>query len=441
MLNLFKHQQNFIDKKSNRALLCWGTGTGKTIGSIAWCKSFDDIEKLLVICPKALKKNWQRNLTEHMSETQKWLVLTKEEFKRDIKTLSKADAVIVDEAHTFASMKSQMFKSLAKYFSVHQTKYRLLLTATPYTSSPWSIYALAILLGKMWSYRQFDEKFFVNRYISRRRGSDNEFDKGYAKARTMTVRVPKEGIERDVAQLVLLIGDVVAMEDCVDVPEQLHSIEYFELTPEQIKAKKAVTAIMPIAKFTKYSLIESGVLTGDEYNAAQLFPSYKIARALDVIAETKKVALVCRYNLQIAELYRQISETGKKVFIINGHAKDRDSVVQEVEASDECVVLIQADCAEGYQIPSVSVCLFMSMSYSLVKYTQILGRFLRIDKLEVGRNVFIYLLTDGESIDQAIYDCIMNKRTFSLAIYAARLSGDTEIQYVEEEDEDEKIAL
>ena len=78
-------------------------------------------------------------------------------------------------------------------------------------------------------------------------------------------------------------------------------------------------------------------------------------------------------------------------------------------------MLIQADCAEGYQLPSFGVCVFVSMSYSYVKWVQLCGRFLRMDK--PSRTTFIYLLTEGESIDQAVFDSVKNKKNFQIELY------------------------
>jgi len=78
--------------------------------------------------------------------------------------------------------------------------------------------------------------------------------------------------------------------------------------------------------------------------------------------------------------------------------------------------LIQADCAEGYQLPSFGLCVFASQSYSYTKWEQICGRFLRMDK--PSRTTFLYLLTEGDSIDQAVYDAVKKKEDFKIELYA-----------------------
>lgn len=55
------------------------------------------------------------------------------------------------------------------------------------------------------------------------------------------------------------------------------------------------------------------------------------------------------------------------------------------------------------------------MSYSYVKYEQICGRFLRMDK--PSKTTFIYLLADGDSIDKAVLRSVKLKEDFNLQVY------------------------
>ena len=63
MQNLYAHQKKFLDSNVNKSLLCWSTGTGKTKASIGWGNKKDG--NTLVIVPKALKENWNRNVKAH----------------------------------------------------------------------------------------------------------------------------------------------------------------------------------------------------------------------------------------------------------------------------------------------------------------------------------------------------------------------------------------
>lgn len=392
-MELFNHQKKFLEQGRKKCLLAWGTGTGKTITALSWAKLLG--QDTLVICPKALRQNWLRNVSALGVPA---TVLTKEEMRRDWEKLGKFNVVIYDEAHYAAGMKSQMAKNFRKYLKRHKTENILLLTATPYLSTPWNIYVLAGHLGYQWGYFSFKTRFFQDRYIGRR-----------------VVPEVRPGMEKEIANLVKHIGDVVHLEDCIDVPEQIFETEYFELTPTQTKAIKENVETNPIVRWTKNHQIEQGVVKGNEYEEAQRFESHKLARILELVEENDKIIIVCRYNLQIDD-YRQAvrAKLGREALVIRGDVKNRDEVVQEAERSKQAVVLIQGSCSEGYELPSFPLMVFASLDFSYKNYAQLLGRILRINHPK--KNVYLHLLVK-DGIDEAVYGAMMKKKDFDIAIY------------------------
>lgn len=404
MTELYEHQKRFLKRNPTKCLLVWATGTGKTLTALKW--GFKNGEKILIIVPKALKENWKRAIwetavftpySERKVETPRVYLCTKEEFRRDWDTIEPCDALIIDEAHHFAGMKSQMSKNLAKYLKKHNPPRRLFLTATPQRSTPWDIYQLATHLGHFISYMKFRSTFFRDRFLGKR-----------------VIPEPKPGMEGVLANLVREMGDVVALEDCVDVPEQVDEVEYFKLTKQQEVGIAGILEPSPIVRYTKIHQIENGILKGDGYTEDQTFDSDKIDRIFDLAEEHEKLAVVCRYNAQIDMLHKRLYGKGKNIYVIRGDVKDRDGVTRAADADPHALVLIQADCSEGYELPSIGVIVFASMSFSYVNYTQMRGRFLRINKLK--KNVFLHLLTQ-DGIDVAVYEAIKRKEDFNVELY------------------------
>lgn len=399
MTDLYQHQKDFLKLNPNKSSLVWSCGTGKTRTAIEWSK-YCQIHHTLIICPKALKTNWQREL-------QKWGVsnadvMTKEEFRKEYNNLPSGYCqVIVDEVHNgflTPNFKSQMSKALKKYLAKHNVPRVLLLSATVYTSSPWNIYNLAYYTGHVWNYQKFKWQFFDEVYFGPR-----------------PIPIAKKGIEAHLAELVKEIASVVDIHDVLDVPLQNHlDPEYFALSKEQQKAIKENYDPLPIVRYTAQHEIENGILLGNEFRLAQEFDCDKNERILDICQEHLKVAIVCRYNNQIRKLFNLLY-LKYNVLIISGEVKDRDFVTLQAESLKNCIVLIQADCAEGYQLPSFELCIFASQSYSYTKWEQICGRFLRMDK--PSRTTFMYLLTEGESIDQAVYDAVKRREDFKINLY------------------------
>ena len=406
MENLYQHQKRFLDLNVNKSLLCWDTGTGKTRASLEWSKLKGLGSTILIICPKALKENWKRHSRSVFTAGAIPMILTKEEFRRDWEKLFAYQTIIVDEAHYFAGTKSQMSKSLSKYVKKWKVQNILLLTATPYRSSPWDIYTLAKHLGYEWNWFKFSDRFFTEIYVGRGR------------------KVPKvkEGIEDELALLVSKIGNIVKIGDCADIPEQVFETEYYELTKEQEAKKKETYDANPIVRYTRHHEIENGVLVSDGYVPDIMnIPYNKVERILELCEENKKIIIVCRYNLQIDALHEQCKQTGKKVYIIRGDVKNRDAVVREADSVSEAIVLVQAACSEGYELPSIPLMVFASMDFSYVNYKQMCGRILRLNKLK--KNVYLHLVSKG--IDTAVYNAIMKKQDFSLAIYADKHNDST----------------
>lgn len=382
--------------------MVWSCGTGKTRTAIEWAVKLESRFGMhLVVCPKALQANWER-------ECKKWggriifRVLTKEQFRKFAKELPVYDSIIVDEVHNgflTPHFKSQMSKALRDYIKKHEVQRVLLLSATVYTSSPWNIYNLATLLGYDLNWQKFNYTFFDQIRMGLR-----------------VVPVAKPGIEGKLADITKKIASVVNIYDVLDVPLQNHmEPEYFALTSEQKKAIKENYDPVPIVRYTMQHEIENGILIGNEFREPQTYENDKIERIKTLCEENKKVAVVCRYNLQIDALQSALTNSDRVPLVIRGDVKDRDAITRQAEEAEEAIVLIQADCAEGYQLPSFGLCVFASQSYSYTKWEQICGRFLRMDK--PSRTTFMYLLTEGKSVDQGVYDAVKRREDFKIELF------------------------
>lgn len=394
-MELYKHQLDFLKQNPNKSALVHSCGLGKTRTALEWLKLGPNKDNL-VICPKALKVNWVR-------ESNRWgapiVVISKEEFKKHWDSLGKYN-LVVDEVHNgflTPHFKSQMSKALRDYIKKHDVERVLLLSATIYTSSPWNIYNLAHYLGHKIEWTKFHYMFFDDIWMGPRK-----------------VPVPKKGMEGKLAELTREIADVVNIYDVMDVPLQHHTEpEYFALNKEQQKAIEASYDPVPIVRYTKQHEIEQGVLIGNEFKEGEVFKCDKNERILSLVEENAKIAIVCRYNVQIDVLAKLLG--AYKPLIIRGDVKNRDEICLQAESADKAVVLIQADCGLGFQLPSFPVCVFASMSYSYTSFEQMCGRFLRMDK--PSRTTFIYLLTEGDSVDQGVFDAVSRKEDFKIELF------------------------
>lgn len=395
-IQLYKHQADLLDRNPARYGIFHSTGVGKTITGIYLANK--NCSSVLVIVPKTNKQDWINNMSTHCL-CNEWTVLTKEEFKRDASKLRPYDGVIVDEAHHFFGIKSQMSKALMAYFKKHNTKYRWIMTATPYLSTPLNIYVAGKLLGHEWNYAYFVNQFFYRINMGGR-----------------LITKPKPGMEDELAKLVKAIGETVDMGALVTVPEQTYLTHYLQLMPAQLEAIDALDEPVFISRWTKKHQIENGIavdVSGD--SGTRHLINSKSDWILKNIKDKNKVAIFCRYKEQIAQYKAIISFAypDRPIFELHGDVKDRYSMIHAAEAAPQAVCIIQSECSAGYELPSFDYIIFASLSFSYVSHRQAQGRFLRINRLK--ENTFIYLVTEG--VDTDVYNCIMAKQDFSFNLY------------------------
>lgn len=398
MNKLFKHQEEFLKLNPHKKILVWGTGSGKTRTSIEWADK-NDSKSTLVIVPKALPKNWEREIKKWSKfPDKKWEIITKETFRKDWDKLKKFDCLIVEESHYFSGMKSLMSKALEKYIAKHKPEYMIGMTATPFMSSPWSVYRLSNLFGYNLNWMAFKLKFFYEIRMGRR-----------------MVPVMRKGMEEDVAALVKRMGNVVKLEDCIDVPESVYEVETLKLTKEQEKAMKEITDILPIVRFTRHHQVCGGTLKGNEYEESKHFKCDKLDRVLEIAQESKKLIVVSRYNEEGARIAEYLTENGIKSLQINGSVKNRDEVVQEFNNTKEAVLVVQAACSEGWEAPTCDTMVFYSYDFALKNLVQMRGRIQRINHIQKCKYISLVI---ADSIDEEIYDCVVNKKMdFQIKIY------------------------
>jgi len=392
-MELYSHQQEIINRNPARHLIAHSTGTGKTITTIGLANK--NCKTCLVVVPKIIKEKWERDVEQFGNGDCSFLVITKENFKKNLLSLPKTEGIIVDEGHYFANRKSQLSKALRWYCKKHQVNFRWIATATPYLSTPWNIYSLAEHLGYIWNYHTFENEFFYKVNMGGR-----------------MIPMVKSNIDQKLSALVLQIGSVVDLKEVVDVPEQTFKTEYFDLTTEQLRGIEALEDTQFITRWTRTHQIENGLLYGDGYTEDQEFSCRKTERIEEICSQNDKVAIFVRYNKQLEYLKDRLRGQGKDVFVLNGGVKDRDAVISLINSSPKCIAIIQSQCSVGYELPTIDTIIFASMSFAYVDYKQSIGRFLRINKLK--ENTYYHLVSRG--VDKDVYDCIMRKEDFYIEL-------------------------
>jgi len=383
-MNLYPHQQKFLDDNPNGAILCWETGTGKSHAARLWVQPEKRGECPVIICPKQIKEDWRGpNL----------IVYTFEEFKKAYKQgelPNKPTAIIVDEADMMASplfeakKRSQRTEALFDYILSHPEADVLLLTATPVRSTPANLHTLLVLSRQIPATKdtwlKYRDRFYALTnmpYLPR------------------PAWLPKPGWQKMMPKYIDRYCYTALMQDLVDLPPETHEIiKLKEPDYEQNEEWE------PAAQFAADHRLEQG----EKHKAIT-----KAARGY------RKVVVVCKYRDQINELEKKLSKE-RETFVLDGRTKDVAAVIKDAEASYECYLIIQAQVGAGFELPSFAVMIFASMSYGARDYIQMCGRTKRINALKPLK--YYYLLAGR--CDKMVYNAVKKGLDFIPAKYLAK---------------------
>jgi len=406
-MQLYSHQKAIIEADPKKCGLFLGTGGGKTRIALMLAKG-----KTLVICPKTVRdaETWE-NETNKLSLPLDITVWSKEDLKKYAPTnLAGFDTIICDEAHTLAGVTpsiqykkripypktSQIFEILTEYIAYTKPERLYLLTATP-TRSPFVVWGLSQLAGKIWDFYKFRDIFYFKLPFGRE----------------IYTAKKDEKTKELLGSLVRKIGYTGKLSEWFDVPPQTFRTVYLDLTKEQKEKIIELTLDYPdpLVLCGKKHQVENGTLAGEE---GQYIKDEKIEKILDLALEFPKMVIFAKYTLQIKKIKKALEKDKYKVFTIQGDTKNRKEILENIESSDSCILIVQSSISAGWEIPSVPVMVFASLSYSVSDHIQALGRIQRLHKLK--KNLMIYLVVKG-GVDEAVYKCIKEKEDFHEKIY------------------------
>lgn len=398
------HQEFIVNEDRAMAPIALGVGGGKTIVALSLARG-----KTLVIMPKQQKEDrtWENNAEKFGIEID-MTTISKETFRRDWQKLDRYDTLIVDESHTVLGMTpdmvtrkgvkypktSQLYDSVAGYIQKHKPERFYPCSGTP-IPHPMNLYALAKLMGINWDFEQFRKRF----YVERKQGFRSMwFERKDQASKELLVRLFKEKLGAFTGQL----------SDWFEVPDQEHQTVLLALTPEQEEAIKEIRKeeADPMVARAKIRCIENGILYGTEVvdislkeskmvRSVKHFRSHKMDSIVYLCSKYDKVIVFANYTAQIEAIKEELEKNYKIVFTLTGKTRDRGNVIQTVEETPRCVLIVQTTISAGWEVPSCRCVIFASKGWRFVDYSQALGRNLRLNNLDIADNIYYHLVVKG----------------------------------------------
>ncbi len=372
MPSLYKHQQSFLDKHLDKALVCFDAGTGKTLTAVEWLRPRQG--NAIVVVPKRIEDKWKKELGDV-----KATVITKEQWKKT--DFIDPTALVIDEAQfhssgLFTKGRSQLATKTYNFIKKYPNMPVLLLTATPVSSTPANLHTLLCYIGVYVPWNKWREEFYnLMRlpYLPR------------------PAWIPKPDWRTRIRPWLLKYAHIALMGDCVEYLPPITE----EVLKTPYKPLQQLSELTPMGRFV------------EEHRNEQLEKG-KVIR--EIGAEYRKVMVVAHFREQIAQLEKELSKD-KKVYVLHGGVKDQEAVIEQAQEDDECFFLCQNQVGVGFDADTFNVMIFASQSYSYVSMVQMKARIRRIHALKPVK--YIYL--QSGRCDKAVYKQLQLGKDFDVA--------------------------
>lgn len=401
---LYEYQKDVLNGAKANWLYALDTGTGKTILSLHHYLKYSNGEPLLIVAPpqKIAEGGWDRDIqtvVDHYNIEIGYDLLSYGKIATDWKKY-KGWFVIFDECHYVKNPTSKRGKAAAWLAKV-STNF-VLLSATP-SSNGWSdTINYFIMFGLAQNKTQFEREYA-------------QFDTMFLGKRRINKVV---GWNREAALKKMYQGFSVKLskEDCLDLPGMVIEDVLFRRSTEYLKLKKDRILDVDGEKviYDTYPKLAIGL----RYYANQ---TDKL-KYLEMLAEGTEENLIVFYNFKgekemLLELCKKLK---KKVYEVSGQKSElaKRDIWFGLKNS---VTLVQYQAgAAGIELQYANLVVFYTPTYSLQDYEQSLGRAYRNGQT---KKVTVYHFVSQNTIEEAIYASLRNKKDFTDDLFAKYLEG------------------
>lgn len=396
-------------------------GTGKTMVTIAVTgKRYldDQVLRVLVICPKAVKPVWPRELSKHADyeysvsqdkppegEGVQFWITNYDRVSRELRRLRKwkPDLIILDESHKIKNRKAARTKAVIALGA--KTPYKILMSGTPFGKC----------ISEVWS--QFK---FLNRDIF---GSNYALfkDRYLVMGGYMNYSVVDYQNEDEFADKLHSVSFRVKKEECLDLPPVNYQKLYVEPDAKTKKIYKQfedhlyaeiddfeVSVLGSAQKQMKLRQMSGGSVKTNTSDMAHI-SDQKITVLKDFMEDrvNEKTLIFFSFTHEIEMASKMLDSLGIKYLTLQGATPDKDRDVFEDKFQEDPSIgaaLIQVQTgAEGMTLTAADVSIFYSPSFSYIGFSQAKDRFNRIGQLRPMTILFIIM---SGTVDERVVDVL-----------------------------------
>ena len=425
-------------------------GTGKTRVAIDTIFSRDDVNRVLVVCPKAVVPVWRINLKKFAPENrwrcwdwQKGTVKSKAERLKewlatdfgtkkiaainydsvwrkemgDLILKSKFDMVILDESHRAKAAGSKVSKYLAMLGK--RVRYKMCLSGTPMANSPLDVYG---------QYRFLDPTIFGtnhNQFLQQYAimgGPERQFVVGYKNQKELQSRFRSIAYSckmTDVASRLKLPESLPPVERLVSLParDMATSKKLSKEFKAECGSSGVVVAGNVLVKMLRLQQIAAGFcevqdspLEPKRVEELNITKEDALVDILQDIPNTSSVVVFCKFKHDLISVESAACRSFRMCYELSGAANELEH--WKLEPGAILAVQIQAG-AEGVDMTNANHAVYFSLPHSLALYEQSKSRLYRPGQTRPVS--FIHLIAEG-TIDEAMHASLVKKKDVIEAI-------------------------
>ena len=440
------NQEEAFQFAKNRpsVMLDMDMGTGKTRVAIDLLRYHEEIQTILVVCPKVVLEVWPKELEKHAPDW-KYSLLTLNKGTVVQKSIelksfmecsnpifpkivmvnydivwrqplggviigSRFDAIILDESHKAKSAGSKVSEYLAMIGK--HAKYKYCLSGTPMANSPLDVYG---------QYRFLDPTIFGTRVGDFRDkyaimgGPEHNFVVGYKNLKDLNERFHSIAYSckmddiRDRLNLPeelpprIVYGELPGASAAVS--KNLSKKFIAEIESKTIELKNVLQLGLRLRQITSgFCMAQDSPLGPKELVVMNDVKERMLEDELSNVSPEASVVVFCVFRYDIESVYRACRRAGRDPFELSGLRNEKELWV--ANPGSVLIVQIQAG-AEGIDMTKSHTCFYYSLPTSFAQYNQSKARLYRPG--QENRVSFNYIMLRG-TIDEVLYDSLQNKQ-------------------------------
>ena len=417
---------------NDRAFCLNSMGLGKTVTSL-WAYDYmlatKQVRKALIVCPlSTMERTWADEVFKtfpHLNATvlygtrNKRLKLLKEDsdvyiintdglktIKDDLKNRDDIDLIIVDEIAVFRNQSTDRWRTLNDVCNKQTSRRVWALTGMPTPNEPTDAWAQCRLVVP----------------------TNDDVPKYFGKFRELTMKqltqfkwVPKPNAN-DIVMSCMQPAIRFALDDCVDLPEQIHITKDVELSPEQQKAYKdmlsklkteidggQILAVNEAVKANKLVQIACGVAYGKDSENIIIPAPNRIQVLKETIEESEGKVIIFVPLTGVLEMLQHELEELWSVAVVHGGVskKERDEIFGNFQKHKDPHILIAnpTTMSHGLTLTSATTIIWYAPVHSNDIYGQANARVRRPGQKKT--TVIVHMA--GSEVERRIYSRLKNR--------------------------------